>query len=1157
MADRHRSRDTPARHSLAVLRRSPDSVKPTHPPGQGISAQQQLGRGAMPMDPAPLPAPAPSVVDLHPISRAKVTPAPVRETTLARDRLLDWLHDHIHRRLITVVAETGYGKTTLLADFARRSSLRCLWYKLDPSDRDWITFANYLVAAGREFDRTFGDGTLTLLHEMATAAPSQELIVSTLLAEMDALGDQSTVVIFDDYQLVDDEPQIRSIVTRLLAAAPDRMSFVLLARRRPRLALGRLAAQGEAAELTTDDLRFSADETERLFRDIYHQPLDADLLAQVEARTEGWAASLQMLHSTMKGRTAAEIRSFVRALTGAQGEFYDYLAEEVMDELDLDLQRFLTLTSILDTVAPELVAAIYATEQGQGDAETIRRWTAEAYQVGLMGRRSPLSTSPRYHPLMREFLQRRLTQLVTPEDLRAMHIRVARAAESTDWLASCRHYVRGFCEREAIRVLSTNATLALGSGQWGDAAGLVRDLGASEDDPRIAVILAREEVYQGHPDAALRRLEQFDLATLDGPDRGLVVQARVHAMAWVGLMDQVEGLVSEIVADPSVPEELRDIARATLASVGTTTTGSLADAERVLAEVAMGQERSNRPFHAGISWYNLMLTRLCAGRSHEAAEAGSRAIELFRRLPGTTDEVYSSHTGLARCHLELGDLAVALDHIGFATSGATMGSAEQWVQCAPLLVILGQRERAAELLNKAEATSLWPSRLFVAMRWHADTRMLLSGGHFEEALQLLGSSSEAWPAVTPGAWLSWMELRTSAALVTRRIDEARGFCAAGARLAELQGSGMYRGRFVLLRALCGADGPTMADAFGAASGMDLLSDAEAIVRRLDVLVPLPSRLAQSIESVPDRWLPLLRQAIRSPEDPCAKPAAVLLDRFGELEDVRPLRALTRSATRGFRGSNVGLALAQRRSPKLHVADLGRTAIEIGSRRVELSQMRRKSASVLCFLLTRQGLVATKEQILDAIWPDLDPNAALNSLNQTLYFLRRDIDPAYDDDVSAQYVRFEGDLLWLDHSLSDCQSRLFYEASSNALAGEGFDIEQGSSALKLYQGRFSPEFEYEDWAMAWRDMLNARYLHLAEKLGAHLIRVGRLSGAADVALHVLSVNPDAEDMERELIWLYGALGTRSAAAEQYAHYAAVQRSDYGIEPPTLDEILTGH
>ena len=88
----------------------------------------------------------------YPIQPAKVQRPTLRDETLARDRLLDWLAAKIHHRVILVLADAGYGKTTLLADFSRRTRLRTLWYRLDEDDRDWISFLSHLVAAGREHD---------------------------------------------------------------------------------------------------------------------------------------------------------------------------------------------------------------------------------------------------------------------------------------------------------------------------------------------------------------------------------------------------------------------------------------------------------------------------------------------------------------------------------------------------------------------------------------------------------------------------------------------------------------------------------------------------------------------------------------------------------------------------------------------------------------------------------------------------------------------------------------------------------------------------------------------------------------------------------------------------------------------------------------------
>ena len=71
----------------------------------------------------------------YPVQLAKVTPPILRDDTLARPRLLDWLQAKIHSRLVLIIADAGYGKTTLLADFTRRTRRRVLWYRLDETDR--------------------------------------------------------------------------------------------------------------------------------------------------------------------------------------------------------------------------------------------------------------------------------------------------------------------------------------------------------------------------------------------------------------------------------------------------------------------------------------------------------------------------------------------------------------------------------------------------------------------------------------------------------------------------------------------------------------------------------------------------------------------------------------------------------------------------------------------------------------------------------------------------------------------------------------------------------------------------------------------------------------------------------------------------------------
>jgi LuxR family maltose regulon positive regulatory protein len=386
----------------------------------------------------------------YPVQLSKVQAPPLRDETLARDRLLDWLSVKIHRRVVLLVAEAGYGKTTLLADFSRRTRVRVLWFRLDRGDRDWVGFIAHLVAALRVHVPGFGSATAALLRETATSAPSLETVLDTFLRELGGLPNDPTAFVFDDVHLVDDSLDVKHVLRELLARGPERMSFVFASRREPPIRLARQRALGEVAELATDDLRFDAAETERLFRETYEMRLEPSVLLELSRRTEGWAASLQLVRAALHDRNATEVRTFISSLSGAEGHLYEYLAEEVVGDLSPELQQFLMRTSLLETVDLRLgpVAA------GISEDET-RAMIDEAERHGLFGRGGPNTRHvARAHPLVRDFLQARLTRSIGPAGVAQIHLEVAGAAERIDWEVASRHYLAGAREEDARRVIS-------------------------------------------------------------------------------------------------------------------------------------------------------------------------------------------------------------------------------------------------------------------------------------------------------------------------------------------------------------------------------------------------------------------------------------------------------------------------------------------------------------------------------------------------------------------------------------------------------------------------------------------------------------------------------------------------------------------------------
>ena len=167
------------------------------------------------------------VVSGFAIQPGKIQRPLLREETLARHRLLDWLDIKIHNRVLFVIAEAGYGKTTLLADFSRRTHLRTLWYRMDDEDRSWASFLSYLIAAGRLFEPDFASRTLAMLQEMEPGGPSRDEVVDIFMRELPAIAEDGAALVLDDFHVADDVADIRYVARARGACAGTTVDRVL------------------------------------------------------------------------------------------------------------------------------------------------------------------------------------------------------------------------------------------------------------------------------------------------------------------------------------------------------------------------------------------------------------------------------------------------------------------------------------------------------------------------------------------------------------------------------------------------------------------------------------------------------------------------------------------------------------------------------------------------------------------------------------------------------------------------------------------------------------------------------------------------------------------------------------------------------------------
>ena len=250
-----------------------------------------------------------------PLVLTKLRVPAFRPRLIPRARLVERLSLDTGASLILVVAPAGYGKSTLLSEWAQallQNGKAVAWYALDSSDDDPLPFGSYLVAS---LAQALGPAAgLADLAQRLRSSPEIDLprLLAPLINAV-AASDRECVLILDDYHLIS-APAIHSALTFLLERLPENMHVAIGSRSDPPFPLARLRARGLLLELRTADMRFSEGETERFLNAVMRLDLPAEAVSLLEARTEGWIAGLQLAALSLADR--ADKTSLIASFTG-------------------------------------------------------------------------------------------------------------------------------------------------------------------------------------------------------------------------------------------------------------------------------------------------------------------------------------------------------------------------------------------------------------------------------------------------------------------------------------------------------------------------------------------------------------------------------------------------------------------------------------------------------------------------------------------------------------------------------------------------------------------------------------------------------------------------------------------------------------------------
>src|SRR5262249_52302288 len=257
------------------------------------------------------------------------------------------------RRLTLVAAPPGFGKTTLLAEWAAAEDGPAVaWLSVDEDDNDPARFFAYTAEALRRVEPELGGRALAALR--SPGADLVDVVLPLLLNDLVGL-ESDLVLVVDDYHLIAN-PDIHEALAYLIERSPAGLHLVLATREDPPLPLGRLRARGELAELRVAELRFTDEETTGFLTEALGLELSAEDIARLQARTEGWPAALYLAALSLRGR--ADASAFIERFAGDDRYLVDYLTTEILARQSPELRSFLLRTSILKRFCGPLCDAV-------------------------------------------------------------------------------------------------------------------------------------------------------------------------------------------------------------------------------------------------------------------------------------------------------------------------------------------------------------------------------------------------------------------------------------------------------------------------------------------------------------------------------------------------------------------------------------------------------------------------------------------------------------------------------------------------------------------------------------------------------------------------------------------------------------------------------
>ncbi len=517
-------------------------------------------------------------------------------------------------RVVGITAPAGYGKSTLLSQWALAEDRRVAWVSLNGFDDDPAGLLTLLASAYARVS----PGNDDLVADMGGLGVSALGRSAPLLAAVLSTSQAPFVLMLDDLHELR-SPACHDVLGVVISGIP-RGSQLAAASRSEQPHVPRLRAAGDAWELGASDLALDVDAAEQIFAQA-HVSISRGEAAAVTERTEGWPAGLYLAAMIARASTGQGL-----TVSGDDRFVADYLYRESLSQLPESTQRFLRRTAVLDQLCAPLCDALLEDASSQDRLRELE--ASNSFLIQLDRRREWY----RYHALFREFLLGELHR-AEPDVIMTLHLRAADWYEANGSPAlALEHLLNTTTQRDrCVQLVTQLAIPTYKAGHMSTVQRWLSALGdpAIEDFPPLAVIAGWVAALTGQTAEAQRWSALLDAASLDpAPVEGTSFESARRMLRAVMCAAGPEQMMSEAsiaVAQEPPWSPWRDTALY-LNAEAHLLTGDVDQACALFAEASSVAATNSNADCLVLSESELALVAMDRGRWEEAAERLERGL---------------------------------------------------------------------------------------------------------------------------------------------------------------------------------------------------------------------------------------------------------------------------------------------------------------------------------------------------------------------------------------------------------------------------------------------------------------------------------------------------------------------------------------------------